>query len=563
MSENFRRTDFSRVPAAAGLFCLFDAAGEALLAGAAQNLKSEIERIGNGGFDFSALIDSVEIFPARENLPRELARLIRRQRPRFNFPLNKHGLYPHLKVTGEKFPRLLVTRKVLDERDEYFGAFLPRTGVRMWLYVLNRLFRLRSCELDIRGGDLPAPCSMHAEKRCHAPCVENLCDPREYAECVELLRFFLMKDEFEIEKKLTSKIEQMAEDLEFEKAGRTRDLLNAIREVFADRKMNLWLGDAVDTYFVEKDREKTLVHLVTTRGRRTLGFETFVFPPGEDLSDSFVLGQILWQFYQFHAPREIRVTADFAGRLFFAESLSRQAGRKIRVSVISEEEFRTAFLSLKRSKLDLELKNLSGLKTTGEIQTDLREIFSLPKKPARIEAFDVAHISNEDFVASCVVWENGKLDAGQSRFWLLDSGGEPQAMAEAVRLRLSENAQRPDLILLDGGRGQLKRVLEISGDEELKFAAAVKPSGQHKEISHFLTETGERIDFEPHPAFEILRNLRDEAHALANEIHRQRRETKMLAGQKREIPRFVPIRFDEPGGAAENFRLISNARLKF
>jgi excinuclease ABC subunit C len=561
MSEIFRREDFSNLPETIALFCLFDSENRALFADAAENLKSEIERFLQNESRFSEQIDSIEFVETKENLPRELARLIRQKSPRFNFPINEQTLYPHLKITREKFPRLLVTRRILNETDEYFGAFLPRTGVRIWLYVLNKIFRLRSCELDIRGGDLPAPCVMHAEKRCLAPCVENLCDAEKYAESVDLLRLFLSGNLSELERILKAKIEGFAENLEFEKAGEWRDFSSAIQNIFADKKMNLWLDDAVDTYYLEKDSAKIFLHLITTRGRRTLGFQTFVFPA--KIPDSFVLSQILWQFYQFHAPKEIRLTRDFPHRKFFAEALSRQAKRRIKVSLVSENEYKTAFLSLKRSKLDLELKRLSSLKTTDEIQADLQLIFSLKEKPRRIEAFDVAHISNEDFVAASAVWRDGKLSAKDFRFWLLDSANEPQALAEAVRLRLSETQERADLILLDGGRSQLKAVREISETENLKLVAAVKPSGQHNEISHFLTGDGARIEFETLPAFEVLRNLRDEAHALANQIHRQRREIQLLSNQKCETPLLVPIRFDEPNGAAENFRLISNFKFKF
>ncbi|HEY0426307.1 MAG TPA: excinuclease ABC subunit UvrC [Pyrinomonadaceae bacterium] len=566
MSDAFSRKDFSRLPETTGLFCLFDAQNKALFAGAAKNIKEEIKRILDGRENFfnqfSELAGSIEIWRTSENLPRELARLVRQKQPRFNFPINDKTIYPHLKITREKFPRLLVTRRILSEQDEYFGAFLPITGVRIWLYVLSRLFRLRSCELDIRGGDLPAPCPMFAEKRCLAPCVENLCEPEEYAEAVDLLRLFLMKNKSDLEKILRRKIENLAENLEFEKAVRLRDLTKAIQDIFANPRLNLWLDDAVDTYYLEKDSEKTLVHLITTRGRRTLGFHTFDFPNDEKISDSQILSRVLWQFYQFHAPREIRLTKDFENRKFFAESLSRQAKRRIKVSLVSEEEHKTAFLSLKRSKLSLELKRLSNIETTDEIRINLQEIFSLPEKPKRIEAFDVAHISNQDFVAACAVWENENLKFEDFRFWQMDSVNEPQALAEAVKLRLNENKERADLILLDGGRNQLKAVKKILENENLKIVGAVKPSGRHNEISHFLTDNGKKIDFQFNSTFEILRRLRDEAHALANSVHRQTREINLLAGKNREAPILVPIRFDEPGGAAENFRPISNFKLK-
>jgi excinuclease ABC subunit C len=563
MFDVFSREHFSQLPETTGLFCFFDAKNEAFFAGVAENLKTEVSRISENDSQFFEQINLVEIWQTKENLPREFARLIRQKKPQFNLSIHEQTLYPHLKITNEKFPRLLVTQRILNEQDEYFGAFLPRTGVRIWLYVLNKLFRLRSCQFDIRGGDFQTSCRMFAEKRCQAPCVEEFSDAKKYAEKVDLLRLFLARNEVELQKTLKAKIENLAERLEFEEAGQWRDLLNLIENVFANRKMNLWLDDAVDTFYLDKDFEKTTVHLVTTRGRKTLGFKSFDFLNDENLSDSFILSQVLWQFYQFHAPKEIRLTKDFDGRKFFGESLSCQAGRLVKISLVAEEKYKTAAFSLKRSKLDLELKRLSNLKTTDEIQTELQQIFSLRAKPRFIEAFDVAHISNQDFVAACSVWENGKLQTNKFRFWILDSKNEPQAMAEAVSLRLNETENFPDLILLDGGRSQMKAVKEILKNENLEIIAAVKPNKQHNEISHFLTTSGERIDFEPRPAFEVLRNLRDEAHSLANEIHRQRREIQLLSNEKIENPLLVPIRFDEAGGAAENFRPISTFRLKF
>jgi excinuclease ABC subunit C len=562
-ANKFDRKGFSRLPSNEGLFCFYDSEQTALFVGAAQNLKDEVSRNLKSKNQFSGQIHSVEIWETQENLPRELVRLIRHKHPRFNFLINEQTLYPHLKITSEKFPRLIVTRRILNERDEYFGAFLPVTGVRIWLYVLNKIFRLRSCELDIRGADFVEPCQMFREKRCLAPCSENTVDEEEYAETVNLLRLFLSKNESELEKILLAEIESLAENLDFERAARRRDLLAAVKSIFANRRMHLWLDDAIDTFYLEKDAEKILVHIVTTRGRRNLGFQTYVFP--KNIPEAFALSQVLWQFYQFHAPREIRLTRDFEGRKFFAECLSRQAKRNIKVSIVSGRTTQTAFLALKRSKLDMELKRLSNLKTTEEIQKDLQEIFSLSEKPKRIEAFDVAHISNQDFVAACAVWENGQLSVDKSRFWLLDSArSEPEAMAQAVRERLNES--KPDFILLDGGQSQLKAVKEILQGAKLKIIAAVKPSGRHNDISYFLTGEDERIDFQKHQAaFEVLRALRDEAHLLANTIHRQRRETAALSNQagKEETPLLVPIRFDESGGGAKNFRPISSFQLKF
>lgn len=136
--------------------------------------------------------------------------------------LTEHRLYPHLKITDEKFPRLLVTRKIENDSAEYFGAFLPETGVRFFLDFLNKIFRLRTCTLDI-DGEFSVPCPQFYAKRCVAPCVESLCDEKEYAETVELLRLFLQNRRKDFEKLLLEKIETLAEVLDFETASEWRD----------------------------------------------------------------------------------------------------------------------------------------------------------------------------------------------------------------------------------------------------------------------------------------------------------------------------------------------------
>ena len=143
------------------------------------------------------------------------------------------NLYPHLKITREKFPRLLVTRKILNKKDEYFGAFLPETGLRIWLGLLNKIFRLRSCEIKI-DGDFPQPCRMFYEKRCVAPCVAEICTKQEYAEYVAVLHLFLSGDEQKYTAFLENKIGELAENLEFEKAAKWRDILISSQKLFAD-----------------------------------------------------------------------------------------------------------------------------------------------------------------------------------------------------------------------------------------------------------------------------------------------------------------------------------------
>ena len=191
--------------------------------------------------------------------------------------------YPYLKITTEKFPRLLVTRKIENDGAEYFGAFLPETGVRFFINFLDKLFKLRNCTIEI-DGNFVVPCPQFYAKRCAAPCVENLCDEKQYLETVELLRLFLRRENEELKNKILEKIECFAEILDFETAGEWRDRLNLIEKFWSKNEWILWLDNATDSWRIERKEGEIFVYLVTMRGRKNLGRLVFVFE--NELSDA-------------------------------------------------------------------------------------------------------------------------------------------------------------------------------------------------------------------------------------------------------------------------------------
>lgn len=445
----------------------------------------------------------------------------------YKFSLADQRLYPHFKLTRERFPRLLATRKIETDGAEYFGAFLPETGVRFLIDFLNKTFRLRTCEIEI-DGNFDFPCTQFYRKRCIAPCVENLCDEAEYAEKVELVRLFLRRETFELEKHYQKKIEAFAENFEFERAAEVRDEWLEIEKIFASKDWNFWLEDAVDTFEIEETDKNFLIRLVTMRGRKTLGKRTFIFEkPG---AKNELLTQILPEFYRFHAPKEIRVSDDFKDRFLIADELSKRFNRKIKITVIKENAPKIMTnRALDRTKYEHEFRQIKSVKSLAETKNELKKIFALPKMPARIEGFDVAHISGCDFVAAKSVWENGKFLGKESEFWFSDEESELETLRKFIEFRFSQVTKKnPDLILIDGGKSHLQAALkglENAADRKFAVISAVKPPKQHGEISHFLTENNLQINFDgENGTHRVLQNLRDEAHNLSNEIHRQRRE---------------------------------------
>jgi excinuclease ABC subunit C len=441
-----------------------------------------------------------------------------------------HGLYPHLKITGEKYPRLLATRKILDKKDEYFGAFLPVTSVRVWLYHLNKIFGLRSCDLPL-DGNFPQPCALYFTKKCLAPCVAALCARDEYMEHVEALRLFLSDDQRGYEDLIVGKIEAYAENLEFEKAAHWRDIWERSRMLAANKRFDIRLGRTVDTYSILETADSLVVYLVTSRGRRLIGNKEFIFDKSAENTAENVIEKILNGFYQFHAPREIRLPFPYKYSSTLRRGFFERFGKDVRITVHADELNDIAEGRLKRTQVDFALEKIGDDVAPGHIAGELKRIFGLRKKPKRIEAFDVAHISNLDFVAASCVWEDGEIYPDRMRFRVVEAGGEPQAMALGVLDRLLI-PPAPDLIVVDGGKGQLNAVLEAlknAGVTELPVVSAAKPPGKHRDISYFLNSNGERTDFIPGDrAHELLRELRDEAHQNANELHRQHRENKYI-----------------------------------
>ncbi len=460
-------------------------------------------------------------------------------------------LYPHLKITNERFPRLLATRRILDKSDEYFGAFLPATNVRLWLFQLNKLFRLRSCEIDV-DGSFEQPCQMYFAKKCLAPCVAEICGDAEYLENVAAMRVFLGGTNEGFAELIEAKISICAENLEFEKAARWRDLLSDALALKSNKKLQISIATAVDVYDYEETENETKIQLFTARGRKFAGNMEFVFDRRGGLSLIEMYEQIIRNFYVFDVPKEIRLPIFYPNRVELEKYLKDKFGRKVKISFHQNELNLTAQFRLKRTKLDFELDKISGRLSANQIKTAVKKLLKLKKKPHIIECFDVAHLSNQNFVTASSVWENGGIRPEKSTHFILDVENEPAAMAAGICERLKINPA-PDLIIIDGGKGQLNAVLnEITQPEHQHIAiiSVVKPPGKHNEISHLLTPDGGRINFETgNQVFELFRRLRDDSHRTANELHRQLREN--LGIHAKNLP-LVPIRFDETDGAAED-----------
>lgn len=466
--------------------------------------------------------------------------------------------YPHLKITDEAFPRVLATRRIEDDGAEYYGAFLTKTAVRIMIDLINRVFRLRLCDLEI-DGSWPAPCTQYYRRRCLAPCVDKLCGGEEYRQMAEIARLFIANERKAFTSLVREIIDQYSEKLDFENAAYFRDILLEIERFWKQPRMDIWLGDTVDTYAVEDTPEGSAIFLITHRGRSVLGRKVFTVNREDFESSDEALYRIIETFYRFHLPREIRVTRDFYMRKELIDVLSTRFGRQAIVRVYGPSKTGVnARRGLHLGRDEHELDKVKPIATPEIIASKLMRIFGTGKHVHRVEAFDVAHISGTGFVAAWSVWDKGRFLSVDYRFVISRKTSELSALADAVEKRLRDASMpMPDLIVLDGGKSQLNAVVKALGDTgaiRVPIIAAVKPRGKHSSIRAFLGFDGSVIDFDSEsPGHSMLQLLRDEAHDLANRVHRDYREMMPfyeIAGV--ETPVVVPLRFHAENGGADD-----------
>jgi excinuclease ABC subunit C len=440
------------------------------------------------------------------------------------FSIKGIPLYPHIEITRERFPRVLATR-LLDEADaEYFGAFLNRSNARILIDFLNRTFRLRSCEIEV-DGSFNYPCTMYYKRRCTAPCVSDLIDDTAYGEMVSLVRLFLQNDHELFRVVLGNKIDASSSELDFETAAKWRDILSEAEDYWANSRTYPWTYSVSDTFYERESATGLDIFLISQKSRRTLGERIFSFPEATEADSGEAIADVIEQFYHFHAPKEIRVSRDFARRGELQKNLSKKFGRRVPIILLNGKNRKISTdIAIYKSTTELDVKRLIALRSPRELTLELKKLFKLAKVPNRISAIDVSHISGTDQVAAAIAWEDGENIPNAAEYLLSDGSSELRALAELIAKRYLK--PREEFVLIDGGMAQLNAAaVDLPKGAAIDLVSAVKPPGQHSEISHFLTVDGRRIDFDPtSPAMLLLQRLRNEAHDFANAVHRDTRD---------------------------------------
>ncbi len=537
------------LPLSPGVYIHKNADGKIIYIGKAKNLKNRVRSYFQSGknhdaktrelvkriVDFEYIVVDTEV----EALVLE-SNLIKLHKPRYNIQLKDDKQYPHLKITKEAFPKVVITRKIVKDGANYYGPFLPASLARNTLNLINRTFQLRTCDIEING-KLPRPCLEYHLKRCLAPCVKELCKKDEYEEAVCDVKLLLDGKNKELADELEQRMWQFAEKQNYELAAKYRDLRSTVLQLGEQQKMATSPERDVDMIGFYRENQRLALQLFTMREGKLIGRREFFW---EDLDvESFdaseFLGEVLAQYYSTdYVPLEIHVSQDFDDRELLEKALTERRGRKVRILDPKRgQKFEMIRLVENNAKIAFEQRFRVLKPDSQKLLEELQEILELPHFPERIESFDISNIQGAENVAGIVVFENGKPNRAEYRRFIIktvEGANDFASMNEAVFRRykrlLNEEKPLPNLIFIDGGKGQISAAaaaMQALDLEMIPIVGLVKPPKHHNQISHLLRFGNEEnpVQFEAGlPVFRLVQQIRDETHKTAIEYHRKRRE---------------------------------------
>jgi excinuclease ABC subunit C len=597
------------LPLQPGVYLYKNAEGEVIYVGKAKNLRARVrsyfqEGVGEADAKTGTLLrEAVDVeYIVVGNNKEALAlenNLIKQKKPRFNILLRDDKTYPYIKLTlGERFPRVYVTRRLRKDGSIYYGPYFPGNLAYRIVDLIHRSFLVPSCKVDLTRYHL-RPCLQYYIKRCLGPCVQDLTTPQAYHEAVRDVQLLLESRQTDLSRSLRARMEQAAQDQEYERAARYRDMISTVAQLQEKQRIAAAEGDDMDVFGYHFENDMLAVNVFHMRGGKILDRREFFWEElpeiakipgaaaaqtplsadvsGEDpasspdthaaggdapapasfrkegegaSSPSFSPGDffsaLLKQIYidQQYVPRDILSPVDFEDRAELEELLTEKRGGKMEVLVPRRGE--------KRSLIDLAAQNAKQsfdqrfrvMKPQAQaVQESLQDALALPDLPRRIECFDISHIQGSETVASMVVWEEGKMNKGEYRKFIVRSvkGVDDFAsMREVVTRRYKrlrdEDKTFPSLVLIDGGLGQLhaaSQALEELGITNQPLAAIAKK----EEIIYVFGQEDDPVVLDRHsPVLHLIQMVRDESHRFAVTFHRKRRQMRDRKSELLEIP---------------------------
>ena len=575
------RKQIEALPARPGVYLMRDAKGEVIYVGKAARLKDRVRSYFGSPRSLEpktrALRAEIEDFEyivcanAGEALILE-ATLIKRHQPFFNIRLKDDKRYPYLRIDVQNpWPRVAITRRIGKDGARYFGPYASAGSVRSTLDLLKKLFPYRSCTKEITGRD-PRPCLDYYIKRCIAPCTAY-CTEEEYAEVIAQIILFLEGKAGDVLDRLRAGMDAAAEALDYERAAMLRDQMRAIERTVERQMLSTTRREELDVYGLARDGDRACVQVFFVRGTQMTGRDHFVLEGVTGESDEAVLGSLLQQYYESaqSVPRLVALPVEPEGREALEAMLAGKRGAAVEIRAARRGEKRRLVEMAQENAVEalavLKARWLSDRTKTAAALDELREELSLPEIPARIECYDNSNIQGSSPVAGMVVFRDGQpapREYRKFRIKTVEGADDFATMREVLRRRFKRAAKRieqraleasgdgapaadedawelPDLVIVDGGKGQLRAAVEVMRELGVYHIPAVGLAKRHEEM--FAPGEDAPIALpRGSEALYLVQRVRDEAHRFAVTYHRQVRRKAATASALDAVPGVGPRR---------------------
>jgi len=539
------RKKLGLLPEKPGVYLMKNKQGKVIYVGKAKVLKNRVRSYFTGSHDqktqklvseiadFEYILTSSEV----EALLLE-CNLIKKYNPHYNIMLRDDKSYPYILITAEKHPRILVTRKVTKKMGKYYGPYPNATAARETARLLNRLLPLRKC------GQIPTKkCLYYHLGQCLAPCTEKI-EPSQYADLLEKANLFLRGNQKSIIRWLEQKMKEAAAALQFEAAQEYRDLIHDLKKI--SEKQNITLNDFRNRDIVAyaSDQERISIQVFCFRQGNLVARESFIFPYYFEPEEYFI--SFLVQYYTSHAaiPDEICIPELSSASVLDLLPLNiPKRGKTKKLIGLATANAQTVL----EEKSKLETAEAETLNKTLE---GLAETLQIPSARV-IEAFDISHISGTNIVGGLIQFRDGKpCRPNYRKFNILpnmnindDTGYLKHVVTRRYTRLLNEDSPLPDLILVDGGKGQIHAVLQALQELRLEIPVAGIVKDEYHQTRALINDKGRELPLTSKPeVFRLLANIQDEVHRFAVTFHRQQRAKKMTASELDRIPGIGPKR---------------------
>jgi len=537
-----------RLPSRPGVYRMFDEEEGILYVGKAKNLKNRVSSyFRSSALDSKTMalvskIQKVETTVTGSETEALLLEqsLIKEYRPPYNIVFRDDKSYPYiLLTTGDKYPRLAFHRGAQKKKGRYFGPFPSAYSVRDSLNILQKVFQVRQCE-DTFFKNRARPCLQYQIKRCSGPCCD-LVSTEDYADDVQHAAMFLEGKNNAVMQDYADKMEDASDKLEFEKAAHYRDQVGHLRKIQEQQYVVGNQGD-IDVHAVVINPGGVCVLVMFIRGGRMLGNKTFFPKTRLDENESEVLAAFLPQFYLNgsggrETPPEVVVNARIEDKFVLEGALTSQSGRKVMISD-NVRSHRKRWVDLAVTNAEQSLgSHMASRNSLQQRFQSLQEALSLEEMPGRLECFDISHTSGEATVASCVVFDqNGPLKSGYRRFNIdgITPGDDYAAMSQALSRRYTRikkgEGLLPDILFIDGGKGQLseaEKIFEELQIEGVTLVGVAKGPTRKAGLESLILSGGAELNLaQDNPGLHLIQHIRDESHRFAITAHRARRGKK-------------------------------------